>query len=70
MCAVIVLSRFMYQFREFVQSHVLGLLTEHKEQALDQIRLSGSVQSDHFIKALVQWSYLICTIVRLKIFKE
>ena len=67
MCAVLVLGRVVNQLREFVESHALCTLTEDKEQALDQVGLSGTVRTDHSSEALVQWSYLFPTVVRLEI---
>jgi hypothetical protein len=63
MCAVLVLCRVVNQLRQFVESHALGTLTKDKEQALDQVGLSGTVRSDHSCEALVQWSYLRPTVV-------
>ena len=53
MCAVLVLGRVVNQLGEFVESHALGTLTEHKEQALDQVGLSRPVWSDHGRETLV-----------------
>lgn len=69
MCAVLVLGRVVNQLGEFVESHALGTLTEDKEQALDKVGLTRPVRPDDCREALVQWSYFLPAIVRLKILK-
>ena len=61
---------FVNEFRDFVETELLGSLSKHEKHGVDDVGFARPVRTHHCRKALVERTDLLDSSIRLEVFQD